>query len=134
MFSIARRFLARARRVTALVRSLLTHIPCHHILEEIKHTILPTLLQLLDTLFRCDDLSNSLDLLLPILHIRRHRLGVHDVEVAVVAAHVNLQSSVVAYHVQICGLLATFKRVEVVDGFAFGDSAALGEDGVFVNF
>ena len=69
MFSIARRFLARARRVTVLVRSLLAHIPCHYVLKEIKHAILPTLLELLDTLLRCDDFSNSLDLLLPFLHI-----------------------------------------------------------------
>jgi len=134
MFSIARRFLARARRVTVFVRSLLTHIPCHHVLKEVKHAILPTLLKLLDTLPRCDDFSNSLDLLLPVLHIRRRRLGMYNVEVAVVAAHIDLQSSVVAYHVQIGGLLATFERVEVVDGFAFCDCTALREDGVFVGF
>ncbi len=103
-------------------------------LVKVKHAVLPALRELLDVSLRSDDLGNGLDLLFPPLHILCRRLGMYDVKMAVVAAHVDLQSSVVADHIQISGFPAAGKRVEVVHRFAFSDDAALGENGIFVGF
>lgn len=97
----------------------------HSPIQKVKQAFPAVLAKLFNALLRRDDFSDVVHTRLPHPHARSIRLGMHDIELTIVASQLDLHSSIVSEHVGVGIFWTGGEAVEIVEWLHFCNEPAL---------